>query len=91
MTPGREQQPALEPQRGLVVQQLLPPAPDDVLGDVDRDDAARVGLADLGGVLDDRADQLAVRRVQHLQRDAEVAALPLLDAASVVSAGSVAT
>ena len=39
---GREQQPALEPQRALVVQQLLPPVPDDVLGDVDHDDVARV-------------------------------------------------
>ena len=34
-TPGREQQPALEPQRALVVQQVLPPVPDHVLGDVD--------------------------------------------------------
>ena len=75
---GREQQPALEPQRGLVVQQLLPPAADDVLRDVDRDDAARVGLLDLGGVLDDRPDQLAVRRVQHLERHADVALVPLL-------------
>ena len=79
MTPGREQQPALEPQRGLVVQQLLPPAADDVLGDVDRDDAARVGLPDLGGVLDDRPDQLAVRRVQHLERHVDVALVPLLE------------
>ena len=31
---GLEQQPGLEPQRALVVQQLLPPVPDDVLGDV---------------------------------------------------------
>ena len=36
-----EQQPALEPQRALVVQDLLPPVPDDVLGDVDGDDVAR--------------------------------------------------
>ena len=37
-----EQQPGLEPQRALVVQDLLLPAAEDVLGDVDDDDVARV-------------------------------------------------
>ena len=87
MTPGREQQPALEPQRGLVVQQLLPPAADDVLRDVDGDDAARVGLLDLGGVVDDRPDQLAVRRVEHLERDVDVALVPLLQQPAGLVAG----
>ena len=36
-----EQQPALEPQRALVVQQVLPPAADHVLGDEDGDHVAR--------------------------------------------------
>src|SRR5688500_50519 len=35
--PALEQQPGLEPQRGLVVQQLLPPVADHVFGDVDGD------------------------------------------------------
>src|SRR4029079_12768642 len=63
---GREEQPALEPQGRLVVQELLPPATDDVLRDVDRDHTARVGLPDLGGVVDDRLDDLAVGREEHL-------------------------
>ena len=58
--PGCEQQPGLQPERGLVVQQLLPPPAHDVFGDVDRDDPARVRLADFGGVLHDRSDHLAV-------------------------------
>ena len=85
MTPGREQQPALEAQRGLVVQQLLPPAADDVLGDVDGDHAARVGVPDLGGVVDDRADQLAVGRVEDLERHVDVALVPLLQQPAVSS------
>ncbi len=44
---GLEQQPALEPQRLLVVQQLLPPVPDDVLGDEHADDVARAVGAQL--------------------------------------------
>ena len=73
-----EEQAALEPQRRLVVEQLLPPAPDDVLRDVDRHDAARAGPADLLGVLHDRAHDLAVGRVQDLERDVEVPVVPLL-------------
>ena len=44
--PGLEQQPALEPQRALVVQQVLPPVPDHVLGDEDGDHVARGVAAD---------------------------------------------
>ena len=47
-----EQQPALEPQRGLVVQQVLPPVRDHVLRDDDRDHVARVLAAQLAHVAD---------------------------------------
>ena len=47
---GREQQSALQPQRGLVVQQLLPPAPDHVLRDEHRDDVARARAPDAADV-----------------------------------------
>ena len=50
-----EQQPGLEPQRRLVVQQVLPPVADDVLGDEHADDVARPVGAQLLDVVHDRA------------------------------------
>src|SRR3981189_1574229 len=41
--PEFEQQPALEPQGTLVVQQVFPPTPHDVFGDIDADDIAGAG------------------------------------------------
>ncbi len=75
---GHEQQPALEPQRGLVVQQLLPPPAHDVLGDVDRDDVAGARLAELLDVADHGSHELAVGRVDDLERDRDLQVLPLL-------------
>ena len=75
--PWGEQQSALEPQRVLVVQRLLPPAPDDVLGDVDGHDVARRGPADVAHVVDHGLGDLPVRRGDHLQRHRDVAFLPL--------------
>src|SRR4051812_24516513 len=57
---GGEQEAALEPQRALVVQDLLPPVAEDVLGDVDGDEVARVAGADRLDVIDDRPRDLAV-------------------------------
>ena len=53
---GHEQQPALQPQRALVVQQVLPPVPDDVLGD--EDETTSRGLAAV-----DRLTYLMIGRV----------------------------
>ena len=75
---GHEQQSALESQRGLVVQQLLPPATHDVLGDVDRDDVARARLAELLDVAEHRSNQLAVGRVDDLERHRDLQLLPAL-------------
>ena len=74
---GLEQQPALEPQRALVVQQLLPPVTDDVLGHVDDDEVARAAAAQAAHVVEDRPGDLAVRRVEHLERHGDRAAVPL--------------
>ena len=75
---GLEQQPALEPQGALVVQEVLPPVADDVLGDVDADDVARAGPADAADVVEHRPGDLPVRRIHDDQVDADAAPLPLL-------------
>src|SRR5687767_10202853 len=59
--PWHEEQAPLEPQRGLVVQELLPPTPDHVLRDVDGDDVPRAALAHVLYIPGHRADQLSVR------------------------------
>ena len=89
---GREQQPALEPQRALVVQQLLPPVADDVLRDV-APSRRRAGSADgcCLHVVDDRPGDLAVRRVEDLQRHRDARARPTPPAAPAVSPGSTST
>src|SRR5690606_22487968 len=73
-----EQQPALQPQRALVVQQLLPPVADDVLGDEHGDDVAGALAADALDVGEDRAGDLPVRRVEALQGDGQVERIPLV-------------
>ena len=75
---GLEQQPGLQPQGALVVQQLLPPAADDVLRDVDGDHVARALEPVVADVLEDRPGDLAVRRGEDRQRDVEPAGVPLL-------------
>ena len=75
---GGEEQPGPQPQRALVVQQLLPPVPDDVLGDVDRHEVARAARGGARDVVEDRPGDLAVRRVEDLQRHRDLAPLPLL-------------
>ena len=72
-----EQQPALQPQRGLVVQQMLPPMRDHVLGNHDRDHVPGVLAPELAHVAKHRANRLAVRRLDHHQRDRDPALLPL--------------
>ena len=59
--PGSEQQPGFEPQGALVVQQVLPPVADDVLGDEHGDHVARAGPADLADVVEDGPGDVAVR------------------------------
>src|SRR5205823_11413746 len=72
-----EQQAGLEPQRGLVVQELLPPAADDELGNDDRDDVAAPALVELLDVLEQGPGDLSVLRLQHVQRHVDLEALPL--------------
>src|SRR5690606_22248046 len=55
-----EQQPALEPQRALIVQHLLPPAADHVLGDEDRHHGARGVPAHPVHVVEHRLGDLAI-------------------------------
>ena len=76
--PRRVVQPGLEPQRALVVQELLPPVADDVLGHEDDDEVARAVPPHAPDVVDDRAGDLPVRGVEHPQRHGQVARLPLL-------------
>ncbi len=74
---GLEQEPALQPQRGLVVQQVLPPVRDHVLGNHDRDHVPGILPPQLAHISHDGADGLAVRRLDHHQRDRDAALLPL--------------
>jgi hypothetical protein len=76
---GLEQQPGLEPQGALVVQQLLPPMSDDVLGDDDRDHVPLVAAREVPDVLEDRASDLPVRGVEagRPDRDGVPAVSPL--------------
>src|SRR5690242_6192693 len=73
---GREQQTTFETQRTLVVQQLLPPASDDVLRDIDRNDVARALPLDAADVVDDWLRHFSVRRLENLQRHGDAARLP---------------
>ena len=77
ITPGLEQQPGLQPQRALVVQQRLPPVPDDVLGDEHADDVPRRLPADGADVVEQRLGDVAVGALDHGQRHRDVAAHPV--------------
>ena len=57
---GLEQQPGFEAQGGLVVQQLFPPVPDDVLGDDHGDDVTGPEPGVVADVFQDRAGDLEV-------------------------------
>src|SRR5581483_2160833 len=72
-----EEQPALQPQRGLVVQQLLPPVSEYVLGDVNGHDIVRVLGAQALDVVDDRPGDLSIRRGDDCQRDRDVPLFPV--------------
>src|SRR5665647_3510873 len=73
-----EMQTALEPQGALVVQQLFVPAAHDVLGDIDHDDVTRAAPSYGLDVVDNRSGDLAVGRVQGLQRHGDVPSIPLV-------------
>ncbi len=78
MTPGMNSSRPLSRKRGLVVQELLPPTAHDVLRDVDRDDVAGARLAELLDVADHGSYELAIGRVDDLERDRDLQVLPLL-------------
>src|SRR5882757_354828 len=62
--PRTEEQPRLQPERALVVQQVFPPAPHDVLRDEDAGDVARALGPDPADVVEHRPGDVAVRRVE---------------------------
>src|SRR5437867_6659969 len=64
-----EEESRLEPERGLVVEELVPPFRHDELGDHDRDDCVPRRLPDLPDQAQGRAGDLAVRRVDDLEGD----------------------
>src|SRR5688572_32847794 len=63
-----EQQPCLEPQGALVVEQLFPGAPDHVLRDVDNDQGWRVGGTKLSYVVKNWAGDIPIRRIDDCQQ-----------------------
>src|SRR6266508_4366876 len=72
-----EQQRGLDCQRGLVVQQVLPPLRWDELRQDNREHIVVVALIYLIHVGKDRPNEAAVGRVQHLQRHTRAPLLPL--------------
>src|SRR5215204_1196235 len=72
-----KEQPALEEQRALVVEDVLPPAADDELGNDDRDGVILVLTVDFVDVTNYWSDQLPVGRIDDLERYVEVELLPL--------------
>src|SRR3954452_7481872 len=66
---GLELQPCAQAQRALVVQDVLPPVPHDVLRHEDDDDLAGALPADVLDVVDDRPGDLPVRGLEDGQRD----------------------
>ena len=62
----------------MVVQRVLPPVPDHVLGDVDHDEVARAVPSDRAHVREHRPGDLPERRVQDPQGHRDVHGLPLL-------------
>src|SRR5262245_27784498 len=75
---GFEEEAAFEAEGALVVQQIFPPAADDVLRNVDADYVAGAVAVEVLYVADQRAGDLAVRGFDHLERDLELVALPFL-------------
>src|SRR4051795_5217125 len=71
------QQPGLERQRALVVEELRAPRRDE-LGDDDRDHLVGRLFVELVEVAQDGPGQLAVRRVDGVQVDGDVVLIPLL-------------
>src|SRR5260221_740756 len=60
---GLEDEGVFDAERRLVVQELVPPAPDDELGDDHRDDGIRHLRVQLACVLDERPRHFAIGRV----------------------------
>src|SRR5215470_19263652 len=76
--PLAEEQRALDQQRGLVVQEVLPPASRHELGNHDRDHVRLAEREQVVDVVEERGEERAVRRGQHHQRDPESPLSPLL-------------
>ena len=72
-----EEQPALEEEGALVVEDVLVPVVHHELGDDDSDRVVVPALVEIVEILLDGVDQLAVGRVHDLELDSEVEALPL--------------
>jgi len=72
-----EEQPGLEPQGTLVVEQLFPRTTNHVLGDVDDDESVWVGDTKLGNVAKDWARDIPIWGVDNGQRNRDVALCPL--------------
>src|SRR2546425_11728014 len=73
-----EQERALDEQGGLVVHDVLPPSPREELGQDDRDHLLVAARLDLVDVVEQRAQERAVRRRQDDQGDPESPPAPLL-------------
>src|SRR5262245_55312822 len=72
-----EEQPALEQQRALVVQQVTPPVLDHELRDDDRDRVVVVAGVDLVDVAQDGPRELAVRGLDDLEGHIDTPLFPL--------------
>ena len=73
---GCEQQDGLQAQGGLVVKDLLPPVAHDVLGQEDDHEVPGGLSAHRAHVVDDRAGDVSVGRVQDRQRHRDIGLLP---------------
>src|ERR1700712_4260397 len=73
---GGEQQACFEPQRALIVQQLLPPAGEDVFGDEDQHHGVWLVAAQCFDVGDQGPDQVAVWGLEDGERDRNFALVP---------------
>src|SRR3954463_15991278 len=71
-----EQEPPLQEQRRLVVENVAPPVPHHELRQEDGDDVVLPAGVELVDVAEDRAGQLAVRGVDDLERDVEAVLVP---------------
>ena len=73
---GREEQTCLQAERALVVKEMLPPAPDHVLGDEDADQVSRALPTYVAEVSGEAPTDVAVGRVDDLQRHGNTSIAP---------------